>query len=272
MKLRKLFALGLAVGLFHVAAGPIPRAPDVRLPQEVPGRDQPEVAGSWQERLKLTDFHLRAGRFKKAKIVADAVLAEMSDRLASGPEGAPLLSLALLFRSLAEAGLGETEMAVWNWYAAKTLYPPLGESDLSAYGGAGAAILAEKTRLLGSQANPEAGSAAQERVKGPERLAAPPPRYPATLKAACIEGAVVLEAILDERGRPVIARLLDSTGGPVMSFAAIEAVRQWKFKPATLDGKPIRVYYVLTVNFELPRCARPTPKTESTSLPKDSGR
>jgi TonB family protein len=33
--------------------------------------------------------------------------------------------------------------------------------------------------------------------------------------------------------------------------AAVEAVTRWKFKPATLEGRPVKVYYVLTVNFQV---------------------
>jgi TonB family protein len=33
--------------------------------------------------------------------------------------------------------------------------------------------------------------------------------------------------------------------------AAVEAVQKWKFKPATLEGRAVKVYYVLTVNFQV---------------------
>ena len=33
--------------------------------------------------------------------------------------------------------------------------------------------------------------------------------------------------------------------------AALDAVEKWKFKPATLEGKPVKVFYTLTVNFNL---------------------
>ena len=39
--------------------------------------------------------------------------------------------------------------------------------------------------------------------------------------------------------------------GPAMDMAAIDAVRLWSFKPATLDGKPIPVLFNLTINFKL---------------------
>jgi outer membrane biosynthesis protein TonB len=33
--------------------------------------------------------------------------------------------------------------------------------------------------------------------------------------------------------------------------SALDAVCDWRFKPATLDGRPVKVYYTLTVNFEI---------------------
>jgi periplasmic protein TonB len=33
--------------------------------------------------------------------------------------------------------------------------------------------------------------------------------------------------------------------------AAVEAVEKWRFKPAMLEGRPVKVYYVLTVNFQV---------------------
>ena len=36
-----------------------------------------------------------------------------------------------------------------------------------------------------------------------------------------------------------------------LTEAAIDAVKQWRFKPATLDNRPVSVYFTLTVNFQL---------------------
>jgi TonB family protein len=36
-----------------------------------------------------------------------------------------------------------------------------------------------------------------------------------------------------------------------LSESAVDAVRQWRFKPATLDGRAVSVYFTLTVKFEL---------------------
>ena len=40
-------------------------------------------------------------------------------------------------------------------------------------------------------------------------------------------------------------------GNPLLQEAAIDAINKWKFKPGKLNGKPVRVYFTLTVNFTL---------------------
>ncbi|MGH7337233.1 MAG: energy transducer TonB, partial [Myxococcota bacterium] len=40
----------------------------------------------------------------------------------------------------------------------------------------------------------------------------------------------------------------------VFVYASFEAMRTWRFEPAKLKGKPVKVYYSLTVNFKAPRC------------------
>jgi TonB family protein len=63
-------------------------------------------------------------------------------------------------------------------------------------------------------------------------------------------GTVIVEAIIDKDGKVTDVRLLK--GQPFgLSEKAMDAVKQWTFKPATLAGKPVKVYYVLTVNFKI---------------------
>ena len=74
------------------------------------------------------------------------------------------------------------------------------------------------------------------------------PRYTEIARKAHLQGMVVLEAIIDERGNVVNVRLL--RGLPMgLSEEAIAAVSQWKFKPATLAGRPVKVYFSLRVDF-----------------------
>jgi len=75
------------------------------------------------------------------------------------------------------------------------------------------------------------------------------PPYPALAKAARIEGNVVLKAIIDKEGNIQDLQLV--SGHPMLVPAAIEAVRQWKYKPYLLNGQPVEVETTVTVIFTL---------------------
>ncbi|MFL6196321.1 MAG: energy transducer TonB [Thermoanaerobaculia bacterium] len=71
-------------------------------------------------------------------------------------------------------------------------------------------------------------------------------------RKARVEGVVVVRAVIDERGNVTDVQLL--RGQPMgLDQAAMEAVKTWRFKPATLHDRPVKVYFNLTVNFTLQR-------------------
>jgi periplasmic protein TonB len=76
------------------------------------------------------------------------------------------------------------------------------------------------------------------------------PDYPEAAQRAGREGVVVIKAIIDEQGKVTDPRILRGLD-PVLDDAALAAVRHWKFRPATRSGKPVRVNYILTVDFRL---------------------
>jgi len=87
-------------------------------------------------------------------------------------------------------------------------------------------------------------------VKPPEKLVAPSPQYTEIARKARIQGVVIVEAIIDKEGSVTNVKILK--GLPMgLDTAAADAVQKWKFKPATLNGKPVAVIYNLTVNFRL---------------------
>jgi protein TonB len=86
----------------------------------------------------------------------------------------------------------------------------------------------------------------------PVLLDGPQPRYTEMARRAGVQGTVIVEAIIDEQGRVTDVRILKAL--PMgLDQAAVEAVRSWRFKPATLAGRPVKVYYTLTANFTLQR-------------------
>ena len=78
------------------------------------------------------------------------------------------------------------------------------------------------------------------------------PRYTEAARRAGVQGMVILEAIIDERGQVSNVRVLRSL--PMgLDREAIEAVKQWRYRPAMLNGRPVRVYFTLTANFTIQR-------------------
>ena len=87
-------------------------------------------------------------------------------------------------------------------------------------------------------------------VVAPERVVYVPPTYTDIARKARLQGMVIIEAIISKQGDVTDARIL--RGLPMgLSEAAIEAIRKWKYKPATLHGRPVAVYLTVTVQFTL---------------------
>jgi len=87
-------------------------------------------------------------------------------------------------------------------------------------------------------------------VKAPEKISQIRPQYTEIARKARIQGVVIVKAIIDKTGSVTNVKVLK--GLPMgLEEEAIKAIKQWKFKPATLNGKPVDVYFNLTVNFRL---------------------
>lgn len=75
------------------------------------------------------------------------------------------------------------------------------------------------------------------------------PTYPPLAKAARIQGEVVLKAIISKEGEIQDLQLV--SGHPMLVPAAIDAVRQWRYRPYLLNGQPVEVETTITVIFSL---------------------
>ncbi|MBL8191238.1 MAG: energy transducer TonB [Acidobacteria bacterium] len=77
----------------------------------------------------------------------------------------------------------------------------------------------------------------------------PAPAYPPIAKAARAAGAVQVQVTISEDGRVIDAQVV--SGHPLLRDAAVQAARQWVFKPTELSGVPVKVQGILTFNFTL---------------------
>ena len=87
-------------------------------------------------------------------------------------------------------------------------------------------------------------------VKAPEKIHAPDPVYPEEARMARIQGVVILQSIIDVVGNVTKIRVLKGLPSG-LTESAIEAVERWKFRPATLEGKPVPVHYMITISFSV---------------------
>ena len=75
------------------------------------------------------------------------------------------------------------------------------------------------------------------------------PRYPREARDKGVQGDVFLQATIDTNGN--IASLKAVKGDPILADAAIEAVKQWKYKPYLLNGEPVEVETTIRVVFRM---------------------
>jgi protein TonB len=75
------------------------------------------------------------------------------------------------------------------------------------------------------------------------------PIYPERAKAVRVQGAVILQAIISKQGN--IENLQVISGHPFLVQAALDAVRQWRYRPYVLNGEAVEVETQVTVNFVL---------------------
>jgi protein TonB len=75
------------------------------------------------------------------------------------------------------------------------------------------------------------------------------PQYPPEAGRARLEGTVLLMAVIGKDGSVKDVRV--ESGLPILAQAAIDAVRQWRYKPYLIDGQPVEVDSRITINFTL---------------------
>jgi TonB family protein len=99
----------------------------------------------------------------------------------------------------------------------------------------------------GHQSNPTAPLPVGGDVKPAELIKSVPPEYPAIAKSQHVAGKVTLDALIDTSGNVASVKVV--SGPTLLHRAASEAVKQWKYKPAVLDGEPTSSHLAVTVEF-----------------------
>jgi protein TonB len=83
----------------------------------------------------------------------------------------------------------------------------------------------------------------------PEAITRPSPEYPDLARSAGVDGTVMVQALVGKDGRVKDTKVVKSI--PMLDEAAVKAVRQWVFKPALSNNKPVAVWVAVPVKFTL---------------------
>jgi TonB family protein len=107
-------------------------------------------------------------------------------------------------------------------------------------------------------------------VSRPQLISQSKAVYTEEARKVRLTGTVILEVVIDERGN--VTGPLVRKGLPMgLDRKAVEAVQTWKFKPATLEGKPVPVYYTLTVDFRLDDAGQQTGQSGQAQAVRSEG-
>jgi periplasmic protein TonB len=87
------------------------------------------------------------------------------------------------------------------------------------------------------------------KIQAPRLIKEVKPIYPVLAKETRITGKVAIDCVIDQHGDITEARVV--SGHPLLVSAALQAVEQWKYQPTLLNGRPIAVDMVVTVDFNL---------------------
>jgi TonB family protein len=86
-----------------------------------------------------------------------------------------------------------------------------------------------------------------ETFTGPKAIEKVAPSYPESERQTGDEGWVIVNLMIDPKGKPYEATVADSTGNPVFEKAALAAVDKWRFEPASKGGTP-QLQYTISGN------------------------
>ena len=88
-------------------------------------------------------------------------------------------------------------------------------------------------------------------VKQAVLISSVPPMYPAMARTQRVSGSVVVDALIEPNGRVSTMKVV--SGPPTLQQAAMDAIKQWKYRPATLDGSPVAMHLTVTIQFRAPQ-------------------
>lgn len=209
-------------------------------------------AQNWRGLLDSTADDLQAQRYARARKTSIKLINSMMDNLNTGQAAGYTMGLTVAYRAIAEAGLGNYDEADWYRHVALAMSPNVAQLDVSQFGGAGAWFVSRETDAQSPMASssvfddpPARSPTRQDPICTYKRM----PKYPLGAVLGKVGAPVIVHVLIDSDGAVRHPAIATQALAPTLIYAATEAVKQWQFQPATMDGKACPAEFDLTVNF-----------------------
>jgi TonB-like protein len=205
----------------------------------------PHLAERWTAEVSSASALLKAEQYPQAIRILEPLTDEMLDNLDSGKAAGQVLGTVIAYRAIAYAGLGRNDDALWYWDVAVAMFPPFANSDLSPYGRAGAFLKNNplSTRII----EPAGATSGVTPAKLRYRTRIHVPRG-----STFHHGKFLVTVQITTSGAAAAPRIVSDPPTPMLAFNAFEALRKWRFEPASKDGVALPSVLQLTLSYSLP--------------------
>lgn len=219
-------------------------------PQKARDSEAQRILRGYQSRARDIDELLVEGEGMKALRRADRLLNEMSRGFMAGGGTSGYLGTVMVLRALAAVQVDRKDDAIWHWQTAVQLMPAAEKLAMTAYGDAGEFLRGHPPRDAAlTECARQMKCLPKEGTKPPRRKKRTPIEFPPGMLGQGRKVVVRVETIIGTDGRVREPVILQSEGELTMVLAVLRGMRTWEYHPATLDGDPIEVPFVLTANF-----------------------
>lgn len=196
-----------------------------------------DVADDWLRDKTAIEATLQQKRYADARKASIKLINRMFDRLGTNDDASRLLAQVVALRAAAEDGLGNVDDTNWYRQVARDLDPQIVMP----------AMTTPVPEPLDLPRRETGIDIPVEKTDPPEPTRKRMPERPAIINALG-NGIAVVTVVIDVDGvvrQPHIV----SSPAPSVSYAALEAIRQWRFRPGRMQGKPVPVLFHMTFNF-----------------------